>query len=156
MKFQQSLFALPLATLALAAPTPTLDKRATTICGQWDSVVTGTYTVYQDLWGESAATSGSQCTTVNSDENGTLNWSTSWTWAGGSSSVKSFANAVVSATVKRISAISSIPTTWHWRQVDLLQLRASSNYMQLLRLQHCRRRRLRHVHVLILDWLQRV
>ncbi|KIN04302.1 glycoside hydrolase family 12 protein [Oidiodendron maius Zn] len=114
MKFQQSLFALPLATLALAAPTPTLEKRATTICGQWDSVVTGTYTVYQDLWGESAATSGSQCTTVNSDTSGTLSWSTSWTWAGGSSSVKSFANAVVSASVKQISAIGSIPTTWHW------------------------------------------
>jgi xyloglucan-specific endo-beta-1,4-glucanase len=117
MKFQQTLLALPLAAVTLAAPSPTLEKRATTICGQWDSVVTGTYTVYQDLWGESAASSGSQCTTVNGDSSGTLSWSTSWTWAGGSSSVKSFANAVVTATVKQISAISSIPTTWDWRQV---------------------------------------
>ena len=118
MKLQQTLVAsLPLAAVALATPTPTLEKRATTICGQWDSVVTGTYTVYQDLWGESSASSGSQCSTVNSDNSGTLSWSTSWSWAGGSSSVKSYANAVVSATAKQISAISSIPTTWDWRQV---------------------------------------
>jgi xyloglucan-specific endo-beta-1,4-glucanase len=113
MKLQQTLLLLPLATSALAAPSPTLEKRATTICGQWDSVVTGTYTVYQDLWGEFAATSGSQCTTVNSDNDGTLSW------AGGSSSVKSYANAVVTATVQQISAINSIPTTWDWRQVQI-------------------------------------
>ncbi|KAH8672654.1 endoglucanase A precursor [Tricladium varicosporioides] len=107
---------LPLALTpsVFATPTGTLNKRATTICGQWDSVATGTYTVYQDLWGESAATSGSQCTTVNSLSGTTLAWSTSWTWAGGSSSVKSYANAVVKTTSKKISAISSMATTWKW------------------------------------------
>jgi len=103
------------ASVVLANPTPVLEKRATTICGQWDTVETGTYTVYQDLWGESAATSGSQCTTVTSDNGGTLEWSTSWTWAGGSSSVKSYANAVVSqSTGIKLSTITSIPTTWDW------------------------------------------
>ncbi|KUJ21836.1 concanavalin A-like lectin/glucanase [Mollisia scopiformis] len=115
MKFIQAFFPLAFAAVAVAAPTATLDKRATTICGQWDSVATGTYTVYQDLWGESAATSGSQCTTVNSVSGTTLAWSTSWTWAGGSSSVKSYANAVVTqSTIKQISAITSIPSTWKW------------------------------------------
>lgn len=120
MKLSQTLLASTLAVTALAAPTATLEKRATTICGQWDSVVTGTYTVYQDLWGESAATSGSQCTTVNSNTNGKLSWSTSWTWAGGPSSVKSFANVVVTSAAKQVSAIQSIPTTWDWRQVCTL------------------------------------
>jgi xyloglucan-specific endo-beta-1,4-glucanase len=106
-----------LAAAAAAIPTATLDKRATTICGQWDSVVTGTYTVYQDLWGESAATSGSQCTTVTSDSSdGTLVWSTSWSWAGGAYNVKSFANVVVKQTTGiQLSKITSIPTTWKWR-----------------------------------------
>jgi hypothetical protein len=66
-----------LAGLAAANPTPVLDKRATTICGQWDSVATGAYTVYQDLWGMSSATSGSQCTTVTGISSNKLVWSTS-------------------------------------------------------------------------------
>ncbi|KAF8866891.1 endoglucanase [Acephala macrosclerotiorum] len=115
MKLTQAFLPLIFSAAAIGVPTATLDKRATTICGQWDSVVTGTYTVYQDLWGEAAATSGSQCTTVNSLSDTTLAWSTSWTWAGGSSSVKSYANAVVTqSTIKEISAITSIPSTWKW------------------------------------------
>lgn len=107
---------LATSAVVLASPTPVLEKRATTICGQWDTVETGTYTIYQDLWGESAATSGSQCTTVTSDSSDTLVWSTSWTWAGGSTSVKSYANAVVSqSTGIKLSTITSIPTTWDWR-----------------------------------------
>jgi hypothetical protein len=45
MKFIQSLLALALSTTALAVPTGTLQERSTTICGQWDSVATGDYTV---------------------------------------------------------------------------------------------------------------
>jgi xyloglucan-specific endo-beta-1,4-glucanase len=115
MKFTQALLPFVFSAAAVAVPTATLDKRATTICGQWDSVVTGTYTVYQDLWNEAQATSGSQCTTVNSLSGTTVAWSTSWTWAGGSNQVKSYANAVVTSTKKQISAISSIPSTWKWR-----------------------------------------
>jgi hypothetical protein len=64
-----------LAGVAAASPTATLDKRATTICGQWDSVATGAYTVYQDLWGMSAG-KGSQCTTVTGIASNKLIWST--------------------------------------------------------------------------------
>ncbi|KAI9285266.1 endoglucanase A precursor [Umbelopsis sp. AD052] len=99
-----------LAATVTAAP---LEKRAA-MCGQWDSVVDGSYTIYQDLWGEGAATSGSQCTTVNSLSGSTLSWSTSWSWAGASSSVKSFANAALNFTPKQLSAIKSIPITWKW------------------------------------------
>ncbi|RDW79394.1 hypothetical protein BP6252_04032 [Coleophoma cylindrospora] len=105
-----------LASAVLATPTKSYNKRAaTTICGQWDSVATGTYVVYQDLWDESAATSGSQCSTVDSLSSETITWSTSWSWEGASSSVKSYANVVVNqATGVELSTISSIPTVWDW------------------------------------------
>jgi len=119
MKFTRSI--LPLCASAILVngnplPSEALKARSsTTICGQWDTDVIGTYTVYQDLWGEDNASSGSQCTTIDSETDGTLAWSTSWTWAGGSSDVKSYANAVVTqSTKKQISAITSIPTTWKW------------------------------------------
>ncbi|KUI56151.1 Endoglucanase cel12C [Cytospora mali] len=101
--------------VAAADPPPSrIEKRATTICGQWDTVETGSFTVYQDLWGESYGT-GSQCTTVNSlSSSGILSWSTSWTWSGNGSQVKSFANAVASLSSVQLSDISSLPTTWSW------------------------------------------
>lgn len=118
MKFTQSLVALVLATVAVASPTPTptLEKRATTICGQWDTVATGTYTVFQNLWNITGFT-GSQCSTVTSDTSNSLVWSTSWSWAGGSSQVKSYANVGLNMAAKQVSAISTIPTTWKWRLV---------------------------------------
>lgn len=105
-----------LAGFVLASPTPTqtVDKRATTFCGQWDSLQTGGYTVYNNLWGMSSATSGSQCTTVTGMSGSNLVWSTSWTWAGGQYNVKSYANAVLTTTAKQLSAISSMPTAWTW------------------------------------------
>jgi xyloglucan-specific endo-beta-1,4-glucanase len=119
-----SLAAALLGATALASPrlspaelpTPTLEKRATTICGQWDTVVTGTYTLYQDLWGESAATSGSQCSTFTSLSGNTMVWSTAYTWAGGPYSVKSYANVVVTqSTGYELSAINTIETVYDWR-----------------------------------------
>jgi xyloglucan-specific endo-beta-1,4-glucanase len=114
MKFAQSLIPLSLSSTVLGSPTPTLEKRATTVCGQWDTIATGTFTVYQDLWGE-ANGSGSQCTTVTSDSSGTLVWSTSWSWSENPSDVKSYANAGLTMTATELSAISKIPTTWDWR-----------------------------------------
>lgn len=40
MKFTQAILPFVFSAAAVAAPTATLDKRATTICGQWDSKVT--------------------------------------------------------------------------------------------------------------------
>ncbi|KAJ8064823.1 hypothetical protein OCU04_007131 [Sclerotinia nivalis] len=113
MKFAQSLVSLALATIAVASPIATVDKRATTKCGQWDTVQTGTYTVFQNLWNITGFT-GSQCTTVTSDTSNSLVWSTSWSWAGGSSQVKSYANVGLTMTPKKVSAISKIPSTWKW------------------------------------------
>ncbi len=101
MKAIRSLLPLVLSKVVFAAPTVTLQERATEICGQWDTVVAGPYTVYQNLWNEAKATSGSQCTTVNSYTQN-LAWSTSWTWQGASNQVKSYANAALSESSERV------------------------------------------------------
>lgn len=53
------------ASLALAVPAAPLEKRAD-FCDQWGSQVNGPYTTYNNLWGKGSATSGSQCTGVDS------------------------------------------------------------------------------------------
>ncbi|KAH7066974.1 concanavalin A-like lectin/glucanase domain-containing protein [Paraphoma chrysanthemicola] len=109
-----SLFTLAsTAALALAVPTATIQKRAD-YCGQWDSAVTGTYTVYNNLWGQADATSGSQCTGVDGLSGSTLKWHTKWTWAGGAGHVKSYANVVTKITQKALSSIKTLPSTWTW------------------------------------------
>jgi xyloglucan-specific endo-beta-1,4-glucanase len=116
MKFTQVVPFL-FASLALATPAPdkVLKQRSTQVCGQWTTVETGTYTLWEDQWGISAATSGSQCATINSVINNIINWSTSWTWLGGPYSVKSYTNVALTTTGQQLSSISSIPTLWDWR-----------------------------------------
>jgi xyloglucan-specific endo-beta-1,4-glucanase len=116
MKFTHVATLSILSPVVFTSPTPAVQERSTQICGQWDTVAAGDYTIYQDLWGEDNASSGSQCTTFDSVSSGTVKWSTSWTWAGGSSDVKSYANAAltISSGVK-ISTITSIPSVWKWR-----------------------------------------
>ncbi|PSR83580.1 concanavalin A-like lectin/glucanase domain-containing protein [Coniella lustricola] len=124
MKFSAGLATLALATVAAARhsqretsaekPTPALKERSTETCDQWGEIETGSYIVYNDLWGEAAATSGSQCTTVNSVTNGIISWSTSWTWAGGSSSVKSFADVSLVFTPAELSALSTVTAVWEY------------------------------------------
>ena len=45
MKFSTLFSLASTASVVLASPTPTVQKRAD-YCGQWDSQVTGAYTVY--------------------------------------------------------------------------------------------------------------
>ncbi|OTB05584.1 glycoside hydrolase family 12 protein [Hypoxylon sp. CI-4A] len=109
-----SLVLVALVAEAIAVKRPEVFKRDdTTICGQWDSVEVGPYTVYQDLWGMDSGT-GSQCTTIGSLNDNTLSWSTSWSWSGGPGSVKSFANTVTEITVSQLSSVKAIPSTWKW------------------------------------------
>lgn len=116
MKFS---FLIPavLATMASASPTRVLEKRATTWCDSYGSLETGGYTVYHNNWGAAQATSGSQCTTFDSVTSGSVSWSTSWSWTGGSSSVKSYSNIALVDVNTQLSAISSIPSTWTWTYV---------------------------------------
>jgi len=72
MKFSTAVAAASVAVLATAAPTSTVEKRAD-VCAQYGSTVTGTYTVYNNLWGSQGAT-GSECTGVDSLSGSTVKW----------------------------------------------------------------------------------
>jgi xyloglucan-specific endo-beta-1,4-glucanase len=107
-------FSLSAIVAVAGAESPSrVEPRATTMCGQWDSVQTGSYTVYQDLWGMDSGT-GEQCSTVNSLSGSSLSWSTSWSWAGGNGQVKSYANVVTDLPVVQLSAVDSLPSIWSW------------------------------------------
>ncbi|RAQ42323.1 xyloglucan-specific endo-beta-1 [Aspergillus flavus] len=107
MKF---LTPLVLSSLASAAA---LNRRAD-MCGQWDTTTTDKFTLYNNLWGEGNADSGSQCTGLDSDDGNTIAWHTSWTWTGGAGQVKSFANVAYNFEATQLSQLSSIPSTWKW------------------------------------------
>lgn len=80
-------------------------------CGQWDSVAAGSYSLLLDLWGESGATSGSQCSHLTSLDGSTVSWTTNWTWVGGTG-VKSFSNIQLNEGINtQVSAISSMPVS---------------------------------------------
>lgn len=80
MKLTAVLSTLALGTAVFAAPSKTIEKRAD-ICGQYDSISTGSYIIYQDLWDEDDATSGSQCSGLDSLSDETISWYTSYVFA---------------------------------------------------------------------------
>lgn len=67
----------------------------------------------KNLWNQNAGT-GSQCTGVDGLSGTTLSWHTTWSWAQNPSNVKSYANAVVSLTPRRLYEVKSIPATWRY------------------------------------------
>lgn len=98
----------------LASATPILVARDT-FCGQWDSEVSGPYTIFNNLWGQDNADEGEQCTTNNGlSADDKLSWSVEWTWVGGESSVKSYPNVVVESDPAPLSDVSSIQAEWAW------------------------------------------
>lgn len=117
MKFFSFLVSASLAAGVVATPTPTLQERAPTWCDAFGSLATEGYTVYHNNWGAGQATSGSQCTTFNSVKNKSFSWSTTWSWQGGNIHVKSYSNVALEKVNKKLSAISSIPSTWTWKYV---------------------------------------
>ncbi|THH20040.1 hypothetical protein EW146_g1226 [Bondarzewia mesenterica] len=105
------------SAIAVAESTSALVKRGAILTAQFatESEAGGVYILENNLWGESAATSGSQSSQVTSVSGTTIAWTTAYTWVGGDFQVKSFTNLDPRQGLgKQISAISSIPTTWHW------------------------------------------
>ncbi|KAG1726544.1 glycoside hydrolase family 12 protein [Suillus paluster] len=100
----------------------------TSISGRYDSVTAGQYSLLNNLWGEPGATSGSQTSELTSMSNNAIAWKTSWTWTGGNG-VKSYANIQLNSGInQQLSAISSMPTTWHWSQSNTGTVEADVAY----------------------------
>ena len=154
--FSKLFLLAPLASLVLASPMPTdLETRATidtsSHCGQWDTVTAGQYEMFLDLWGESGATSGSQCSNLVSLSGSTISWKTTWTWTGGTG-VKSFSNIQLNTGVnQQLSAISSMPVS---QKISLRRALAHLHYFAVSLAMvteqlwdDCCRRRVRPLHV---------
>ncbi|KAI0741379.1 endocellulase [Daedaleopsis nitida] len=101
---------------------------AQTITGQYDCLSAGSYTLCQNLWGESAGV-GAQNTTLISTSGNTVSWRTQWTWQNGPNNVKSYAN-VNHNTAKgvQLSAVTSAPTVWQWSEAESSGIRADISY----------------------------
>lgn len=114
--FAVNLASLLIGALAVSA-SPLTKRQGQEFCGQWDLVETGTFILYNNLWGRDQADSGEQCTTLISSNGNHISWSAAWTWIGDQYSVKSYPNAVLDVAPQPLSSISSIPTSWSWRSV---------------------------------------
>ncbi|KAF2034846.1 endoglucanase-like protein A precursor [Setomelanomma holmii] len=106
--------ASPVGTPVAALVTP-VRRQAASLCSQYAYYAVNDYAFNNNLWGQSAATSGSQCTYVDSTSSSGVKWHTTWTWQGGDDNVKSFVNAGKQfAKGLLISNIESIPTSIQW------------------------------------------
>ncbi|CAE6405966.1 unnamed protein product [Rhizoctonia solani] len=117
---------LALSTLVFGSPVEaglakrdaetSLNKRFNVLTGQWDteSLNSGYYTLYNNLWGKDSGT-GSQQTQATSVNGKKVAWKTTYSWSGGQYNVKSYSNVALNSGLnKKLSAISSIPTGWYW------------------------------------------
>jgi len=94
-----------------------LQKRGAVLSAQFatESEINGRFILENNLWGESAATSGSQTSQVTATNGNAVTWHTTYTWAGGNFNVKSYANLDLRVGLgKTIASIASIPTVWQW------------------------------------------
>lgn len=104
-----SIFIVSLASTLAVVATP-----IATLCSQYGYVTAADFGLNNNNWGESTASSGSQCTYLDYDSGDTISWHTSWTWEGDSSSVKSYANAGLLMAATRLSSITSMQSSWSW------------------------------------------
>lgn len=88
--------------------------RSNAMCGDWDKIQAGAYTLENNLWGKHAATSGQQCTTLDGSSGSTLRWSSTWSWTGGENNPKAYPNVLVKVQQVRLSKIGSIRSNWAW------------------------------------------
>lgn len=110
MKLTSVLAAAPLDLGASLLP-----RQYATLCDQYAYWSGSGYEFNNNLWGQGAATSGSQCTYIDGASASGVQWHTTWTWQGTPNRVKSY--AYTGRQVRRgrkISSISSMPTTTAW------------------------------------------
>ena len=107
-----------LPTLVASANSAVLKRQQAgvqSLCEQWGSWTGNGYYCYNNLWGQGDATSGQQCTYVDSASDAGVAWHTTWTWQGGQNNVKSYANCGRSVPKgKLMSSITSMQTSVSW------------------------------------------
>jgi xyloglucan-specific endo-beta-1,4-glucanase len=120
--------ASPVATPVERSVTP-VRRQAASLCSQYAYYAANGYEFNNNNWGKGSASSGSQCTTVQSTSGSGVSWSTSWTWQGGQDNVKSYANVGKQfATGLKISNIKSLTTNINWDYQPRDNVRANVAY----------------------------
>nr|AAM77701.1 endoglucanase [Ovatospora brasiliensis] len=111
------------SSLAAATPLGWRERRQqVSLCGQSSSWSGNGYQLNNNLWGQSRATSGSQCTYLDSSSNSGIHWHTTWTWEGGEGEVKSYAySGRQVSTGLTIASIDSMQTSvsWEYNTTDI-------------------------------------
>ncbi|KAK5657238.1 hypothetical protein OQA88_3297 [Cercophora sp. LCS_1] len=101
--------------LTLVAASPLAPRQIKTLCEQYGYWSGNGYEINNNLWGRDAATSGSQCTYVDSASGNGVAWRTTWTWNGAPDNVKSYVYSGRQVQRgRKISSISSMPTSVSW------------------------------------------
>ena len=120
---------LLLSSLTAAASLPAEKRQQKTLCDQYAYWSGNGYEMNNNLWGRGSASSGSQCTYLDSASNNGIQWRTTWTWNGSPNNVKSYVYAGKQVTKgRKISAISSMPTSVAWRYSTENGVRANVAY----------------------------
>ena len=81
-----------------------------TLCKDYEYFSSNGYELNNNIWGRSAATSGSQCTYVDSVSSTGAKWHTYWQWTGGKDNVKSYVYSGRQITKKPVSQYSNLET----------------------------------------------
>lgn len=104
------------SSLVAAAPSTLLEERQQqTLCQQYGYWSGAGYELNNNLWGKNAASSGSQCTYLDSASGGGIAWHTTWNWQGGQNNVKSYVYSGRQVPKGRlISSIGSMQTSVSW------------------------------------------
>jgi xyloglucan-specific endo-beta-1,4-glucanase len=119
------LFAFLLLSVAGAALEP---RQQASLCKKYEYWSGNGYECLNNLWGDEAATSGSQCTYVDGASSSGVKWHTKWTWNGGQNNVKSYAYCGKILTKGRtIGSINSMQTSTNW-SYDVNTMRCNVAY----------------------------
>jgi xyloglucan-specific endo-beta-1,4-glucanase len=103
------------ALSAPSAPSTALVERQQSLCAQYAYWSGNGYEILNNLWGQSAASSGSQCTYVDGGSSSGVKFHTTWTWNGGENNVKSYVYAGKQiAKGRKINTISNMQTSASW------------------------------------------
>ena len=117
------------SSLVAAAPPFWLNRRQqVTLCEQFGYWSGNGYELNNNLWGQKAATSGSQCTYLDGSSSSGVQWHTMWEWEGGETKVKSYAYSGKQVTRgQKIASIDSMQTSVSW-EYDTDSIRANVAY----------------------------
>ncbi|CAI6336625.1 unnamed protein product [Periconia digitata] len=114
-------------TFALAALAPVALAQQSTLCGQYDYYAASGYEFNNNNWGKGSASSGSQCTYVDSASSSGVRWHTTWEWQGGQDNVKAYPYSGRQIQKKPISQYSNLQTNTQW-SYDNTNIRANVAY----------------------------